>query len=105
MNRGCRASSPSAWRMPFTTTARVDSETKVCGQTTSRIWARESARGRRSSEQAQQLVGLRLQGDGLARAKELASLLVELEVPEPERHDRPGRRQEKPSAVWVLHEG
>jgi hypothetical protein len=29
--------------------------------------------------------GLRLQGDGLARAKELASLLVELDFAEPER--------------------
>ena len=100
MNRGCRASSSSAWRMPFTTTARVDSETKVCGQITSRIWASRERPRPALQEQAQELVGLRLERDRLARAKELPSLLVELEVSKPERHGpRPEAREGNLNAV------
>ena len=43
---------------------RVDSETNTPGQTTSRIWARESALGPALHEEAQQLVGLGLKGTG-----------------------------------------
>ena len=100
MNLGCRASSPSACRRPVTTTARVDSETYVPGHITSRIWARERTRGPALQEQAQQLVGLRLERDRLARTKELAPLLVELEVSKPERDRLPPReRQQKPHIV------
>jgi len=45
-------------------------------------------------QQAQELIGLRLQRHGFARAKELAPLLVEHEPSEPERHGpRPGGKQ------------
>jgi hypothetical protein len=45
-------------------------------------------------EQAQELVGLRLEGDKAARPKELSTLLVELELSEKQRHGpRPGRRR------------
>ena len=56
-------------------------------------------------EQAQQLVGLRLERDRLTRAKELPTLLVELEVPKEERHGpRPGGRNKEsaaPSESWA----
>jgi hypothetical protein len=68
-------------------TPSVDSEMKVPGQTTSRIWARERP-GPALHEEDEQLVGLGLEGHGSPRAKELPTLPVELEVPERQRHGR-----------------
>ena len=86
MNRGWRASSSSASRTAFTTTARR----RLGDEGLRPDHVADLGPGERPRpalhEQAQELVGLRLERDRLTRAKELPTLLVELEVPKEERH-------------------